>query len=345
MGLKLKDVVIKHEVEISDFENKKLVVDSYNILYQFLASIRQKDGTPLQDSSGNTTSHLSGLFHRSAKLMQGGIKLAYVFDGKPPKLKEKERERRAEVKVEAQRQYEIAKEREDIDLMKKYSMRTSVLSKEMIREAKELIDALGLPIIDAPSEGEAQAAYMVNKGEAYGEVSQDYDCLMFGVPILIQNLTISEKRKLPGKASFVTVKPTIIDLKENLKELGIDQEQIIMIGILIGTDYNRDGIKGIGQKKALDLVKKYKDNYETMFKDVKWDNYFDFDWKEVYGTIKNMPTSDDYNLEWKPINNEKLYEILVETHDFSRERVDLVIEKLGETLKKKSQKGLSDFFT
>ncbi len=344
MGLKLRDIIIRKEIAIDDLSGRKLMVDSYNILYQFLASIRQRDGTPLMDSEGNVTSHLSGLFSRTTKLMQKGLKLGFVFDGKPPKLKAVERERRREAKKEAEKQYEIAKDREDIEGMKKYAQRTSVLTREMVQESKELIAALGLPVIQAPCEGEAQAAYIVNKGEAYAEISQDFDSLMFKVPKLVQNLTVSEKRKLPGKSVYQSVKPLMIDLKENLKELGINQEQLIMIGILIGTDYNSGGIKGIGQKKALELVKKYKDDYGTMFKEARWEEYFDIPWKEIYDVINNMKTTDDYVLKWKRTEPEMVIEILCEKHDFSRERVESALEKLESNTKKQNQKGLGDFF-
>ena len=190
MGVNLKDLIVKKEVSIQDLAGKKVVVDGNNILYQFLATIRQQDGTPLMDSKGNITSHLNGLFYRTTKLMQSGIKPCFVFDGKAPDLKFAERERRAGLKKEAAKLYEDAKSREDVDDMKKYGMRTSRLTKEMIAEAAELLDALGLPVVFAPSEGEAQAAYMAKQGDVYAEISQDYDCLLFGVPRMIQNLTI-----------------------------------------------------------------------------------------------------------------------------------------------------------
>src|SRR3989344_7688959 len=120
MGLKLKDIIVKKEVAISDLADRKLVVDSFNVMYQFLATIRTRDGSLLMDSKGNVTSHLTGMFSRTASLAGSGLRLAFVFDGKAPELKKKERERRKEAKKTAQREYEIAREREDIDAMKKY---------------------------------------------------------------------------------------------------------------------------------------------------------------------------------------------------------------------------------
>ncbi len=343
MGTKIKDIIVKKEIGINDLKNKTLVVDSYNILYQFLSTIRTRDGSLLMDSEGNVTSHLTGLFARTANLMQNGLKLAFVFDGKPPELKTKERQRRREAKEKASQEYELAKDREDIEGMKKYASRTSRLTPEMVSEAKKLISALGLPVIEAPSEGEAQAAFMVNKGDAYAEISQDYDCLMFGVPRLVRNLTVSERRKMPSKLGYQTIKPEFIELKTNLKEWGIDQDQLIVMGMLIGTDYNIGGIKGIGPKNAMKLVKQHKDDHDKLFKEVKWDDYFDIPWTEVYYTIKKIPTTTDYELQWKKPDPDKMTELLCEKHDFNIERVKSTLAKLNKEKEKQQQKGLGDF--
>ncbi len=222
MGTDLKDIAVRKEIEFSDLSNKKLVVDSMNVIYQFLSSIRQQDGSLLTDSKGNPTSHLVGLFNRMSRLRKMGIQLAFVFDGKKPELKRREVERRIELKKQAQIEYEIAKEREDIAAMRKYAARTSLLTKEMIEESKELLDAMGFPIIQAPSEGEAQAAFMVKQGDFYAEVSQDYDCLLFGVPKLVQNLTLSEKKKSKNKLSYEKIKPVINASKDDDYVLALD---------------------------------------------------------------------------------------------------------------------------
>ncbi len=343
MGTKLKEIIEKKEITIEELKGKVVVIDSYNVLYQFLTTIRQPDGSLLTDSKGNITSHLAGLFNRTVRLMQSGIKLAFVFDGKPPELKTKERERRKALKETAQQEYEIAKEREDIESMKKFAARTTKLTKEMAEEAKELISALGIPIIQAPSEGEAQAAYMVKKGDAYASVSQDYDSLLFATPKLIQSLTISERKKMAGKLAYQEVKPEIIDLKHNLDLLKLTQDKLIILGILVGTDYNIGGIKGIGPKKALKLLQE-RDDFDNIFTELKWNEQFEFSWQEVFDTIKNMPHTDDYTLKWIDPNISKVKEILCEKHDFSQTRIDAAMEKLLKEKEKKAQKGLGDFF-
>lgn len=344
MGTNLKDIAVGKEIEFSELEGKKLVVDSMNVIYQFLSSIRQQDGSLLTDSKGHPTSHLVGLFSRMTKLKKLGIQLAFVFDGKKPDLKKKEVERRSALKKQAQVEYEIAKEREDVAAMRKYAARTSLLTKEMINEAKELLDALGFPIIQAPSEGEAQAAFMVKQGDFYAEVSQDYDCLMFGVPRLIQNLTLSERKKSKNKLSYEKIKPVVVDLKETLAKNNLTQDQLIVLGILVGTDFNIGGIKGIGPQKGLKLVEKHRNNFDALFEEAKWSENFEFSWKEVFDTIKNMPVTKDYELKWKKIDRDRVIQILVEEHEFSRERVEKNLNDMEELETKGKQKGLGDFF-
>ena len=343
MGIKIKDIIEPKIIEISELSNKILAVDSFNLLYQFLTTIRQADGTPLKDKQGHITSHLVGLFSRTTKLMMNKIKFVFVFDGTVPELKSRERKRRADLKVEAEKKYKIAMEKQDVQEMKKYASRTTRLTKDLVDEAKELISALGLPIVQAPSEGEAQASYMAKKKDVFGVVSQDGDSLLFGCPNLIKNLSLSHRKKSMNKMAYEKVHPQIISLDDTLSNLGINHEQLIIYAILVGTDYNIGGIKGIGPKTAIKLIKEYKDRSEELFKEIKWSEYFDYSWKEVYDVIVNMPFTDDYELEWKNVDEAKLKEILVERHDFSLERINSVIEELNEKLDS-SQKGLGEFF-
>tara|TARA_Y100000294_G_C8567813_1_gene341569 strand:- start:2220 stop:3254 length:1035 start_codon:yes stop_codon:yes gene_type:complete len=344
MGVAFKDIIISEEIALDYLKNKIVLLDTYNILYQFLTTIRGRDGSLLMDSKGNVTSHLTGLFSRTANLMQKEIKLVFVFDGKAPELKQKEREKRKELKLEAEKKYQEAKKREDTEEMKKYASRTTRLTPELVEESKKLISLLGIPIVQAPSEGEAQAAYMVNKGNGFAVGSQDFDSLIHGATKLVRNLSITGRRKKGKTIGYQIVKPELIDLSENLNNLGIDQNQLITLAMIIGTDYNPGGIKGIGPKNALKLVKKHKNDFDNLFKEVKWDSYFDFPWTEVYYLIKKMPTTDDFKLEWTGINEKKIKEMLVEEHDFSKERVEKTLEKLSKNEATKKQKGLGDFF-
>tara|TARA_Y100000310_G_C20699605_1_gene828513 strand:+ start:5019 stop:6050 length:1032 start_codon:yes stop_codon:yes gene_type:complete len=343
MGLAIKDLIERKEISIEDLKNKVLVIDSFNLLYQFLTTIRSRDGTALQDSKGNITSHLVGLFSRTTKLMESGLQLAFVFDGVPPELKKEERERRKALKKEADKRYKIAVEKEDIDEMRKYASRTVTLTKEIIEESQELIRNLGLPIIQAPSEGEAQAAFMVKEGDAYACVSQDYDSLLHNATYLVRNLSIAGKRKRSNSASYDVVKPELIILKDVLDSLKIDNNQLIALSMLVGTDYNKGGIKGIGPKNAIKLVKEYKKDFKGLFQKVEWNEYFPYSWEKVYKTIKEMKVTKDYDLSWKDINHDKVKELLVENHDFSIERVNGTLEKLDQQKDQKQQTSLGDY--
>lgn len=345
MGTKITELMESKELSIEDLKGKIVVVDAFNQLYMFLSSIRQPDGSLLKDSHGNVTSHLNGLFYRFSKLMQYDIKFIFVFDGKAPDLKLKERARRAELKHEAEKKYEEAKEKEDVEEMRKYAARTSKLTKKMIADVKELLSALGIPIIQAPSEGEAQAALIVKNKDAYASLSQDADSLLFGCPLVVKNLTLSGRKKLPNKLSYNEITPELISLHDTLKALEITQDQLIVIAMLTGTDYNIGGIKGIGHKTALKLVKEYgnsEKNFDKLFKEHKWDEYFEYDWKDVFNIIKHTETTNDYKIEFKEVDDEKVVEVLCTNHDFSEERV----RKLLETLHKKptAQKGLGEYF-
>lgn len=344
MGLQLKDLVVKETITLRQLQGKILAIDSYNILYQFLTSIRSPDGTVLTNSQGQVTSHLIGLFSRTTALMEAGIKVAFVFDGKPPQLKQKTWEKRKAAKKIARQQLQEAILAEDQQSMKKYAARTAKLTTEILNDAKTLIAALGLPIIDAPAEGEAQAAYMVKKGDAFACVSQDYDNLIFNCPTLLRNLSLAGKRKKKGAYGYVTVQPEIIRLSVVLKDLAISHEQLVWLAILMGTDYNPGGIKGIGPKTALKLVKKFP-KPELLFSEVEWESHYpDLSWKELITTIVNMPVTDNYALEWKSPDEDQLRKLLVNQFEFSEERISKKLEAIKQLQGKATQKGLSSFF-
>jgi len=167
---------------------------------------------------------------------------------------------------------------------------------------------------------------------------------MFGAPRLIKNLSISGKRKKADALAYKIIMPELIELPEILNSLGIDQEQLIALCMLVGTDYNIGGIKGIGPKNALKLLKTHKKDFDAMFREAKWGDYFSYSWQEVFGTIKNMKVVDDYKLEWKDIDEEKILELLIEKHNFTRERVESNLQKIYKLKKGKEQKGLGEFF-
>jgi flap endonuclease-1 len=346
MGLSIKEIIPRREIEISELKGKIICIDAFNTLYQFLSSIRQMDGTPLMDNKKRITSHLSGIFYRNLALLEEGIKLVYVFDGIPPEQKFGTAKIRREGRELAQNKYEKAREEEDIESMKRYSSQLVRINEEIIRESKELLEAMGIAVVQAPGEGEAQAAYLAKiRSEIYASASQDYDSLLFGAPNLIRNLTLARKRKTIS--GWVEIKPEIIELEKVLNYLEINLDQLICLGILVGTDYNPKGIPGIGQKKALQIVKKFKQPvliFESVEEQMISLNEEDkFNWKEIF-ELFHKPNVFNSPFNFNKIDEKKIKEILIEEHDFSEERVEKQLERLRDIIEKNKQKGLDKWF-
>ena len=346
MGLNISEIIPRKEIEISDLKGKMVCVDAFNTLYQFLTSIRQPDGTPLMDSKSRVTSHLSGIFYRNINLLSEGIKLVYVFDGIPPEQKIRTSKKRKSIRDSAEEKYESAKSEEDFESMRRYSSQLLRLNEEMITESKELLEAMGIAVVQAPSEGEAEAAYLAKiKKKVFASVSQDYDSILFGAPKLVRNLTLARKRKTVS--GYVEVKPEIIELKNVLEVLGINLNQLICLGILVGTDYNPRGIPRIGQKKALQIVRQHK-SPTSIFKSIqeKMESLSDedkFDWEEIF-ELFNKPNVINADFRFKKINEKRIKEILVQEHEFSEERIDKQLEKLRGIVESQKQKGISKWF-
>jgi len=323
MGVEIGDLFEKKTVDLNHFSGKKVAIDAFNALYQFLATIRQADGTPLMDSQGRITSHLSGILYRVSNMVEIGIKPVFVFDGEPPDFKKAEIEERRRIREEAEIKWKRALKLGLKDA-KKYAQQTSRIDEYILESSKRLLSLMGLPTVQAPSEGEAQASYMAKKGDVDFTVSQDYDSLLFGSPRLARNLTITGRRKLPGKNVYVEIKPEVIELEENLKKLGISREQLIDIALLIGTDYN-EGVEGIGVKRAYRYIKTCGDVFKAL-------RVLRVNPKEDIESIRefflNPPVTDEYSTRFKKPDVEGVIEFLCEEHDFSRERVEKALEKL-----------------
>lgn len=333
----------KTTIDLKNLSGKSIAIDAYNALYQFLAIIRQPDGTPLKDSTGKVTSHLSGLFYRTANLVQMGIKPVYVFDGTPPALKEVEIKRRARIKEQALVHYERALKEGKIEEARTYAQATSRLKDYMTADSKRLLTQMGVPWIQAPSEGEAQAAYLAKKGDTDYCASQDYDSLLFGAPRLVRNVTISGRRKLPRKNVYIEVTPQIVELGQVLKQLNITHEQLIDVGILMGTDFNPDGIKGIGPKTAVKLIQQH-GTIEKAASTLKQAE-FPVEPKRIREIFQHPKVTDNYHLTWKEPNVEGVVNFLCRERDFSEDRVRKALKKMIEGSKKaKGKVTLETFF-
>ncbi len=322
MGVNLGDIVPHEPISFDDLRGKTIAIDAFNSIYQFLASIRQSDGTPLMDSLGRITSHLSGILYRTGRLMEMGIRPIYVFDGESPDLKKKELQGRARIKKEAEAGWKKALEEKRIEDAKKFAARTSRMTGEMLEDSKKLLGLMGIPFVQAPSEGEAQCVHLCSKGDAWAVGSQDYDSLLLGAERLVRGLTLSGRIELE-----------IIHLRRVLDELSLDREDLVDIAILVGTDFN-SGVKGIGPKKALRIVK------EKGFNSIELDCNPD----EIRELFLKPKVTDDYKVVWSSPKTDEMVEFLSEEHSFSEERVRKVARNLSDAMKDFSQQSISRWF-
>ncbi len=317
MGVNIGEILEPKETSLEVLSGKIVAIDAYNMLYQFLSIIRQPDGTPLKDSSGRTTSHLSGLIYRTTNLMEKGIKPVFVFDGKPSELKAKVIKARSERKEEAKRRWEEAKVLFPEEAFK-YAQASARIDAGIIEDSKTLLTYLGIPCVQAPSEGEAQAAYMARKGDAELVSSQDYDSLLFGAPVMLKNLSAPRKK----------AKLEVVELKELEEKHGITREELVDLAILVGTDFN-EGLKGIGVKRALKLIKKHL-SIEKLIAESEIEKMEGIENYELVRTIFLQPdVTESYEIIWGTTDEGKVKEFLCEVHDFSEERVSKALERIS----------------
>ena len=326
MGVQLGGIVEAGKVAIGDLASRSIAFDGHNILYQFLAIIRGRRGEPLRDREGRVTSHLSGLIYRNSNLIEAGIQVAYVFDGEPHEFKAEIIERRRGTRREAQKKYERAVREGRPEEARMYGQRAVTASSSIVEDAKRLLTLMGVPWVQAPGEGEAQSAYMARKGDVWAAASQDFDSLLYGAPRLVRNLSITGRRKLPRKKIYIKIEPELIELKAFLRDLKITREQLIDIGILVGTDYNPQGVKGVGPKTALRLMKEH-GSLEAALPHIK-NAGFPYPVEEIRELFLKPRITDDYGLEWRPPDAEGIIEFLCEVHNFDRGRVKKAVEKI-----------------
>lgn len=333
MGVAIRDIIADYKTPVTwEGLPGTAVIDANNALYQFLTIIRQPDGTPLMDHNGRVTSHLSGILFRLSSFMEKGIKPVFVFDGKPTPLKQATIDERRKLRDTAGEKWKEAVERGDEAEAYKQARSATRVDTSIVETSKELLGLMGIPVVQAPGEGEAQASYMVAKGDARYVVSQDYDCLLFGAPVLVRNLTVSGKRKIRGRQ--ITVSPERIVLADTLAGMKLTREQLIGIGILIGTDFN-DGVQGVGAKTALKIVQKGE------FVQKLAEKQPGFDPAPVMDMFLHPPVTDDYALAVGHPDPEGIRKMLCDGYDFSVERVDRAME--GFTVKA-GQKTLESWF-
>jgi len=325
MGVQLGDIVPRQEINLETLGGFSIAIDAFNTFYQFLSIIRGPDGTPLKNRRGMVTSHLSGLLFRCCNLLKFGVKPAFVLDGEPPDMKRAEIERRHVHRAEARRKYAEAIEMGEVVVARKFAQASASIEEYIIRTSIELLDTMGIPVVQAPSEGEAQAAYMAMTGRVWAAASQDYDSLLFGAPRLVRNVAITGRRKLPSKSAYIEVKPELVLLEDVLGQNGVSRDGLIAIGLLVGTDYN-DGIKGLGPKTALKLVQQGKSLDE-----IHLERGLEIppELETARKFFQNPVVTDEIDLQWKAIDVEGVVRYLKEEHDFREERVRKAVEEVA----------------
>ena len=333
MGLNLKELVVREKTTLEAFSSKVIAVDAYNAIYQFLASIRGPDGLQLSDSEGRITSHLSGLLYRNINFLSLGIKPVYVFDGKPPSLKTAEIERRKQIKKDATVKYEKAIAEGNMEDARKFAQQTTSMKDGMVKESKQILTYFGIPYIDAPSEGEATAAHLTNTGQAYASASQDFDSILCGAKRLIRNFTNSGRRKLPNRNTYVEIEPEIIETQKSLDSLGITREQLVDVGILIGTDFNPNGFDRIGPKTALKMIKQH-----SRLEDIPQiqEQLHEIDYEQIRKIFLEPIVVDVDEIVFGSVDYEGMSNYLVKERSFSEDRIQSSLNRLKKALEKKS---------
>jgi flap endonuclease-1 len=352
VGIDLGDVAVRRPLQLSDLGGKTVAVDAYNVLYQFLATIRQPDGTPLMDQQGRVTSHLNGLFYRTSNLVEAGILPVFIFDGPSHPLKRATIEARTAIKERAKAAYEQALKEGDLETARAKAQQTSTLTRPMVDQAKGLLHALGLPVVDAPGEGEAQGAVLVQRGFAHAVASQDYDAILFGAPRLVRNLGVTGRRKLPGRQAWVDVTPELIPLADTLEGARLSREQLIDMALLIGTDYN-PGVAGVGPKRALELLREHRSLEEILERAETMDGAL---WRKIrdgqeglgdFEAIRNLflqPLAAQVGpFSAGPLDESEVRRILIDEHRFGEERVANALAKYRAQKALRQQRSLGDF--
>ncbi len=334
----------KKRIDLSEFKGQKFGFDAYNMLYQFVTTIRGIDGEPLKNEKGEITSHYSGIFYRISNVLSNGITPIFVYDGVSNELKNKTKQERRDRRAVAKEKLDKAILEEDIENMNRFARQSATIDSKIIEESKELLEAMGVSCFTAPGEAEAQISYMTANNQVDYCVSQDFDCLLFGSPNLLKNIGASGKRKVPFKKVYIDVYPYVIESEQVFSKLGITREKLIWMSMLIGTDFNNK-VEGIGPKTALKLVQE-NNSFEDILKQLKEKNKeIDFDYKEIQDIFLNPDVNKDPIFEKQTFNRQKIEHILIEKAGFEEKRT---INYLNEFEKKRNevdkQKTLSKWF-
>ena len=325
MGVNLTPILLRHATSLDALRDRVIAVDGNLELYQFLSIMRMRDGRPLMDSEGHVTSHLNGLLFRTTRLVTDyGIQPVFVFDGPPPELKRAEIARRREVREKARHEYEAAVASGDLATAWSKAVTSTRLTRDMVDDAKTLLGLLGIPWVQAPSEGEAQAAFLARRGQVWAAGSKDYDSLLFGAPRLVRFLAVGSTEFLPSQHRSRAVPPEVIDLEENLRAIGLTREQLVDVAILVGTDFF-GGVERIGPKTAVKRIREW-GSLDCAPPEVR--RRLPEELEAIRGFFLDPPVAATPNLRPRPVNHESVLGFLCDERGFSRGRVEGVLDRL-----------------
>ena len=326
------------EQKFESYLDRKVAIDASMHIYQFMMVIGRQGDQTLTNDAGEVTSHLQGMFMRTCRMLEAGIKPVYVFDGKPPTMKGGELAKRKDKRDEAEAALAKAKEAGDQEEIEKMSKRTVRVTRQQSQEVMQLARLMGLPVFEAPCEAEASCAALCKAGLVYAAASEDMDTLCFACPKLARNLMSPASQ---GKPILE------FDYEKILTELDMTWEQFIDVCILCGCDYC-DSIKGVGPVKAVSLIKKH-GNIETLLQHLDTEKYpvpEDWPYKEARELFKHpdVVNTDGLELKWTAPDEEGIVAFLVGEKQFGEERVRNTLKKLKAAKGKSSQNRLESFF-
>jgi len=326
------------EQKFESYLDRKVAIDASMHIYQFMMVIGRQGDQTLTNDAGEVTSHLQGMFMRTCRMLEAGIKPVYVFDGKPPTMKGGELAKRKDKRDEAEAALAKAKEAGDQEEIEKMSKRTVRVTRQQSQEVMQLARLMGLPVFEAPCEAEASCAALCKAGLVYAAASEDMDTLCFACPKLARNLMSPASQ---GKPILE------FDYEKILTELDMTWEQFIDVCILCGCDYC-DSIKGVGPVKAVSLIKKH-GNIETLLQHLDTEKYpvpEDWPYKEARELFKHpdVVNTDGLELKWTAPDEEGIVAFLVGEKQFGEERVRNTLKKLKAAKGKSSQNRLESVF-
>ncbi|CAI9101402.1 OLC1v1038718C2 [Oldenlandia corymbosa var. corymbosa] len=327
------------EQKFESYFGRKIAIDASMSIYQFLIVVGRSGTEMLTNEAGEVTSHLQGMFTRTIRLLEAGIKPVYVFDGKPPDLKRQELAKRYSKRADATEDLDEAIKAGNKEEIEKFSKRTVKVTKQHNDDCKKLLGLMGVPVIEAPSEAEAQCAALCKSGKVYAVASEDMDSLTFGAPRFLRHLMDPSSKKIPVME---------IEVSKVLEELNLTMDQFIDLCILCGCDYC-DSIRGIGGQTALKLIRQH-GLIENILENINRERYqIPEDWpfsdaRQLFKEPEVVTDDDQLDLKWTAPDEEGLINFLVKENGFNIDRVTKSIEKIKAAKNKSSQGRLESFF-